>query len=51
VEDGAVRDTDGKAGACRTFVGVGAVDGDVMARASGVGNGRGMGTRRGGDYR
>jgi hypothetical protein len=50
-EDRAVRDTDGEAGVGWVPVRVRAVDGNVVAGAAGVGNGRGVGTRRGGDYR
>jgi hypothetical protein len=50
-EDGAIRNTNSKAGACRMFVGVGTVDSDVVAGATGVGNDQGVWTRRGGDYR
>jgi hypothetical protein len=50
-EDRAVRDTDGEAGVGWLPVRVRAVDRNVVACAAGVGNGRGVGTRRGGDYR
>jgi hypothetical protein len=50
-EDRAIRDTDGEAGVGWVPVRVRAVDRNVVACAAGVGNGRGVGTRRGGDYR
>jgi len=49
-EDSAIWDTDGKAGVGWVSVSVRAVDCNVVACAAGVGNGRGVGTRRGGDY-
>jgi hypothetical protein len=50
-EDGAIWDTDGEAGVCWVLVGVRAVDRNVVAGAASVGNGGGVCTRRGGDYR
>jgi hypothetical protein len=50
-EDSAIRDTDGKAGVGWVPVSVWTVDCNVVACAAGVGNGRGVGTRQGGDYR
>jgi len=50
VENGAVWDADRKAGPRRFAVGMRAGNGNVMAGAAGVGNGRGVETRRGGDY-
>jgi hypothetical protein len=50
-EDSAIRDTDGEAGVGWVPVSVRTVDRNVVTGAAGVGNGRGVGTRRGGDYR
>jgi hypothetical protein len=50
-EDGAIGDTDGEAGVGGVLVGVRAVDRNVVAGAASVGNGGGVWTRRGGDYR
>jgi hypothetical protein len=50
-EGSAVGNTDGEWRGGRLSVEVGAGHGDVVSCATGVGNGRGHGTRRGGDYR
>jgi hypothetical protein len=50
-EGSAVGNTDGEWRGGRLSVEVGAGHGDVVSCAKGVGNGRGHGTRRGGDYR